>query len=132
MLVSMVRGISLGNGFWMVNTWRAPVRERHKRSTLNFANVRNGSIHAQGVARRLGILCINTICSKYVKISRDLQLNDRLSQYTSKRSKTCRCFSIRLLPIQPKFWRSQKTCSRWFLSQKIVVPELTSDILPTF
>ena len=51
-----------------------------------------------------------------------------MSQYTSKRSKTCRCFSTRLLPMQPKLWRSQKTCSRWFLSQKIVVPELTSDI----
>ena len=132
MLVSMVRGISLVNGFWVINTWRAQVRERHKRSTLNFANVRNGSIHAQGVARRLGILCIKNIYSKYVKISRDSQLNDRLSQYTSKRSKTCRCFSIRLLPMQPKFWRSQKTCSCWFPSQKIVVPELTSDILPTF
>ena len=36
--VFMVRGISLGNGFWVVNTWRAPVRKRLKRSTLNFAN----------------------------------------------------------------------------------------------
>ena len=36
--VFMVRGISLGNGFWVVNTLRAPVRKRIKRSTLNFFN----------------------------------------------------------------------------------------------
>ena len=65
--------------------------------------------------------------SKYVKISRHSQLNHRLSQYASKHFKTCCCFSIRLLPMQPKLWRSQKTCSRWFLLQKIVLPELTSD-----
>ena len=37
--VFMVRGISLGNGFWVVNTLRAPVRKRIKRSTLNLAHI---------------------------------------------------------------------------------------------
>ena len=34
----MVTGISLGKRFWMMNTWRASVRKRLKRSTLNFAH----------------------------------------------------------------------------------------------
>ena len=34
----MVTLISLGNGFWVVNTWQAPVRKWLKRSTLNFAH----------------------------------------------------------------------------------------------
>ena len=29
--VFMVRGILLGNGFWVVNTWQAPVLKRFKR-----------------------------------------------------------------------------------------------------
>ena len=33
----MVRGISPGKGFWVVNTWRAPTWKWLKRSTLNFA-----------------------------------------------------------------------------------------------
>ena len=36
--VFMVRGISLGKRFWVVSTWRAPVRKRLKWSTLNFAH----------------------------------------------------------------------------------------------
>ena len=36
--VFMVRGILIGKIFWMVNTWRAPVRKRLKRSILNFAH----------------------------------------------------------------------------------------------
>ena len=82
-----------------------------------FSRVRHGSIHAQGVARRLSILCI-IIYSKYVKRSRDSQLNHRLSQYASKRSKTCRCFSTKLLPMQPKFWRSQKRVRAGFFCKK--------------
>ena len=34
----MVTLISLGNGFWVMNTWQAPVRKWLKRSTLNFAH----------------------------------------------------------------------------------------------
>ena len=34
----MVTGISLGKSFWVVNTWRAPVRKRFKGSTLGFAH----------------------------------------------------------------------------------------------
>ena len=34
--VLMVRGISLGNGFWVVNT--TPVRKGLKGSTVNFAH----------------------------------------------------------------------------------------------
>ena len=37
-VVFMVRGISLVNGFWVVKTWRTPVRKRLKQSTLNFAH----------------------------------------------------------------------------------------------
>ena len=36
--VFMVRGISPGNSFWVVNTWRAPVRKQLEGSTLNFAH----------------------------------------------------------------------------------------------
>ena len=36
--IFMVRGISLGKSFWVVNTWRAPVWKWLKRSTLNFAS----------------------------------------------------------------------------------------------
>ena len=36
--VFMVRGISLWKRFWVVSTWRAPVRKRLKGSTLNFAH----------------------------------------------------------------------------------------------
>ena len=36
--VFMVWGILLGKSFWVVNTWRAPVRKRLKGSTLNFAH----------------------------------------------------------------------------------------------
>ena len=32
------RGILLRKSFWVVNTWRAPVRKRLKGSTLNFAH----------------------------------------------------------------------------------------------
>ena len=35
MAVYMVRGISLGKNFWVVNTWRALVRKRLNGSTLN-------------------------------------------------------------------------------------------------
>ena len=34
--IFMVRRISLRKDFWVVNAWRAPVRRRFKRSTLNF------------------------------------------------------------------------------------------------
>ena len=34
----MFRGISLGKSFWVMKTWRAPVRKRLKGSTLNFAH----------------------------------------------------------------------------------------------
>ena len=37
-VVFIARGISLGKGFWAVNTWPALVRKRLKRSTLNFAH----------------------------------------------------------------------------------------------
>ena len=37
--IFMVRGILLGKSFWVVNTWRDPVRKRLKRSTLNFARL---------------------------------------------------------------------------------------------
>ena len=37
-LVFTVKGISLRKGFWVVNTWRAPVRKLFKQSTLNFAH----------------------------------------------------------------------------------------------
>ena len=37
----MVRGIPLGKSFWVVNTWRAPVRKPLKGSTLNFAHISN-------------------------------------------------------------------------------------------
>ena len=47
----MVRVISFGNGFWAVNTWRAPVRKRLKRSTLNFAHSKRTA--AQNRARVL-------------------------------------------------------------------------------
>ena len=36
--VFMVRVISIGNDFWVLKTWRPPVRKRLKRSTLNFAH----------------------------------------------------------------------------------------------
>ena len=36
--IFMVRGISLGKSFWVVNTWRAPVRTRLKGSAVNFAH----------------------------------------------------------------------------------------------
>ena len=35
---SRLRGISLGKGFWVLNTWRAPVWKLLKRSTLNYAH----------------------------------------------------------------------------------------------
>ena len=37
-VVFMVRGISLGNGFWVVNTWRAPVQKQLQESIVNFAH----------------------------------------------------------------------------------------------
>ena len=37
----MIRGISLGKSFWVVNTWRAPVRKRFKGSTLNCTHISN-------------------------------------------------------------------------------------------
>ena len=35
-VVFMVRWISLGNGFWVVSTWRAPVRKPKTTQTINF------------------------------------------------------------------------------------------------
>ena len=58
--------------------------------TLEFSYVfvRNGSVHAYGVARRLSMLCIIIqYVLKYLEISLDSQLNHRLSKYTYKHSK---------------------------------------------
>ena len=36
--IFMITGILIGKSFWVVNTWRAPVRKWLKRSPLNFAH----------------------------------------------------------------------------------------------
>ena len=44
--------------------------------------------------------------------------------------KTCRCFPVGLLPMQPmQVLKKVKTYSRWFHSQIIAVLELTPNIL---
>ena len=42
----MVTGISLWKGFWMVNTWRAPVRKRLKRSRHIFNRLLHKTVPA--------------------------------------------------------------------------------------
>ena len=44
--IFMVRWILVGNGFWVVNTWRAHGRKRLKKSTSNFCtHISNSLLH---------------------------------------------------------------------------------------
>ena len=74
----------------------------------------------------------NYIILKYVEVSRDSQLNYRLCQYISKRSKNMPLLPYRATPDANYVLEKGKMSSHWFHSQGITVPKLTSDILHTF
>lgn len=73
----------------------------------------------------------NYIILKYVEVSRDSQLNYRLCQYISKRSKNMSPLPYRATPDANCVLEKGKMSSHWFHSQEVTVPKLTSDILHT-